>query len=68
MLGGLSYPWLCPSCRRKVNIARREITLAIKAGIDSPDFGTPYTYTDEEAPCNLVYDRRDFCGKTECIN
>ena len=67
MLDGSSYPWLCPSCRARITLAKKEILLAQRMGIEDPDFGTAYSYAgDDEAPCNLVYDRRQFCGGSTC--
>lgn len=56
MLVGKDYLELCDKCRAAID----ECALSFEDGIDTDD--------DIEAPCNLVYDLRMFCGSTHCVN
>ena len=52
---GRDYPHLCSACQ-----------VAIDSCIDLVVFGSDTD--DVEAPCNLAYDHKMFCGGSHCKN
>jgi len=56
-LTGKDYPWLCEECRATVDSVVELVE----------EYSDEYS-SDDEAPCNFVYDHAMFCGGRECKN
>ena len=54
-LTGKDYPWLCGTCQSTVDRCAEIVA-------EGPDTD------DEEAPCDMAYDHRLFCGGHRCEN
>ena len=53
------YTWLCDKCRQLLSTITIELS-----GIELPDIDA----TNQEYPCDYMYDHRLFCGQYTCIN
>ena len=55
------YTWLCDNCKGELNKITQSFNLIIN---ELPDIYS----SDDEYPCNFMYDNKLFCGGYTCIN